>query len=132
MINTRMKWRKKWRGEKKWLGTLHKFLNSGCISVSILTSYVKNLSNLEISTDEIKVSFKGEKVISSPGDQKFFDLAKDTGGSQEKYELENFFRNNRDAMPFVTKSNWNSPIFETFRWKLILNKINTSKEITNS
>jgi hypothetical protein len=41
-------------------------LKSGCKSVSILTSYVKNLTNLALAKDEIKISFKVEKIISSP------------------------------------------------------------------
>jgi hypothetical protein len=91
-----------------------KILKSGCKSVSILTSNFKNLTNLELSKDEIKVSFKVEKIVSSPGDQKFSDLAKARADLRRSMNSRIFFRNkNRDATPFVTKANWNPAIFES-------------------
>jgi hypothetical protein len=49
---------------------------SVCKSVSTLPSYIKNSSNLELSTDEINVISKGLKFIPSPGEPRFYDLAK--------------------------------------------------------
>jgi hypothetical protein len=96
---------------------------SVCKSVSTPTSYIKNLSNLELSTDEINVLSKGLKFIPSPGEPRFYDLAKALADLRRSMNLRIYFRNNnRDAIPFVTKSNWNPPILESMPLKNYFNK----------
>jgi hypothetical protein len=62
--------------ERKKESELYTNPKSVCKSVSTLPSYIKNLSNLELSTDEINVLSKGLKFIPSTGELRFYDLAK--------------------------------------------------------
>jgi hypothetical protein len=110
-----MKKKVTWREEKK-NRNFTQIPKSVCKSVSTPTSYIKNLSNLELSTDEINVLSKGLKFIPSPGEPRFYDLAKALADLRRSMNLRIYFRNNnRDAIPFVTKSNWNPPILESSR-----------------
>jgi hypothetical protein len=79
--SVKMKKKVTWR-EKKTRNITHS-PKSGCKSVSTLPSYIKNLSNLELSSDEIKVLSKGLKFIPSPGEPKFVDLAKALADQKE-------------------------------------------------